>query len=110
MDKLRVDLVAYIPHVRGKFGAPEDQAWNITVGMNARGGMGDVEFDDYLSNSLIPLYPGAVDVKVKRVLFKTESAPWRLVMNLLAWLRLLGFVLYPGAPNTSTVSQETNRN
>ena len=38
-EKLRLELVAYMPHVRGKFGAPEDQAWNITVGMNARDGM-----------------------------------------------------------------------
>ena len=45
MEKLRVDLVAYMPYVRGKFGAPGEQAWPITVGMNARGGMDDVEFD-----------------------------------------------------------------
>ena len=38
-EKLRVELVAYMPNVRGKFGAPEEQAWSITVGMNARGDM-----------------------------------------------------------------------
>ena len=45
MDKLRVDLVAYMPHVRGKFGAQKDQAWPINVGMNSRGGMDDVEIE-----------------------------------------------------------------
>ena len=54
-EKLMVELVAYIPHVRGKFGAPEEQAWPIAVEINARGGMDNVELDEYLSNSLIPL-------------------------------------------------------
>ena len=54
-DKIRVELVTYMPRVRGNFGAPEEQAWPITVGMNSRGGMDDVELNDCLSNSLIPL-------------------------------------------------------
>ena len=100
-----MELVAYMPHVRGKVGAPEEQAWPITVGMNTRGGIDNVEFDDYLSNSLIPLYPGAEDVKGEKVLFKLDSGPGRLGMKLLAWLRLLSLVLYPGVPNTTVVSQ-----
>ena len=110
MEKLRVELVAYMPHVRGKFGAPEDQEWTITVGMNSRGGMDNVEFDEYLSNSLIPLYPGAEEVKGNRVLFKLASGPVRLGIKLLARLCLFGFVLYPGVPNTTALSQETDRN
>ena len=99
-----------MPHVSGKFGAPEEQTFPITVGMNAKGGMDDVEFDEYLSNSLIPLYPDAEDVKWKRVIFKLESGPVRLGVKLPATLSLLGFVLYPGVPNTIAVSQDTNRN
>ena len=99
-----------MPHVCGNVGAPEEQAWPITVGMNAMGGMDGVEFDDYLSNSLIPLYPGAEYVKGNRVLFMLDSGPGRLVMKLLARLRPLGFVLYPGVPNTTEVSQDTDRN
>ena len=49
-EKLRVKLVACIPHVHGNFGALEEQAWPITIWMNARGGMDDVDFDEYLSN------------------------------------------------------------
>ena len=107
---MRLELVAYMPHVRVNFGAPEEQAWPITVGMNARGGMDDVEFNEYLSYSLIPLYPGAEYIKGKRVLFKLDSGPGRLVTKLLDRLRLLGFVLYPGVPNTTAVSQENDRN
>ena len=43
--------------------------------MNEKGGMDDVEFDGYLSNSLVPLYPDAEDVKGKRVIFKIDSGP-----------------------------------
>ena len=45
-----MELVAYMSHVCGKFGAPEEQEWSITVGMNAKGCMDNVEFDEYLSN------------------------------------------------------------
>ena len=41
-EKLRVELVSYMPHIHGKFCAPEEQEWPITVGMNAKGGMDDV--------------------------------------------------------------------
>ena len=109
-EKLRVELVVYIPNVHGKFGAPKEQACTITVGMNARGSMDDVDSDEYLYNSLIPLYPGAEYIKGKRVLFKLDSGPGWLVTKLLDRLCLLGFVLYPGVPNTTAVSQETDRN
>ena len=46
----------------------------------------------------------------KRVLIKVDSGPGRIQADLLARLRLLGFILYPGVPNTTAVSQETDRN
>ena len=39
------------------------------------------------------------------MLFKLDSGPGRLGMNMIAMLRLLGFVLYPDVPNTTAVSQ-----
>ena len=72
--------------------------------------MDDVDFDYYLSNSLIPLYPDSENIKGRRVLFKLYSGPGRLVVNLIARLCLLGFVLYPGVPKITAVSQEINRN
>ena len=44
------------------------------------------------------------------MLFKLDSGPGRMGMKLLSRLRLLGFVLYPGVPNTTAVSQETDKN
>ena len=60
-----------MPHVCGKFVAPKEQAWTITVGMNAKGGMDDVEFDEYLSNSLITIYPNSEYVKREEGDFKS---------------------------------------
>ena len=44
------------------------------------------------------------------MLFKLDSEPGWLGIKLLAWLRLLGFVFYPGVPNTTAASQSTDRN
>ena len=41
---------------------------------------------------------------------KVDSGPGRLNINLLAELHLVGFYLYPGVPNTTAVTQETDRN
>ena len=57
--------------------------------------MDDDEFEKYLMNSIVPLFPHAKDKKGHRVLIKVDSGPGRLSMKLLVKLRLLGFVLYP---------------
>ena len=44
------------------------------------------------------------------MIFKLDCVSGRLGMKLLAWLRLLGFVLYPRVPSTTAASQKTNRN
>ncbi len=40
-------------------------------------------------------------------MLKVDSGPSRMNLNLLAQLRQLGFLMYPGLPNTTHVSQET---
>ena len=44
------------------------------------------------------------------MLFKLDSGPGRMGMKLLSRLCLLGFVLYPGVPKITAVSQEIDRN
>ncbi len=78
--------------------------------MNAKGGMDDVEFGKYVKNLLVPLFPDSGDVPGKRVIIKVDSGPGRLNVELLASLRILGFYLYPGVPNTTAVTQETDQN
>ena len=67
--------------------------------------MDEAEFEKYVKNNIIPLYPDALDIPGKRVLVKVDSGPGRLNIELLAELRLLGWYLYPGVPNTTAVSK-----
>ncbi len=43
-------------------------------------------------------------------MIKADSGPGRTCKELLAELRHMGFILFPGVPNTTAVTQETDRN
>jgi hypothetical protein len=48
-------------------------------------------------------------VKGRWLVIKCDSGPGRLNTTLLAYLRYHGFILYPGVPNTTAVTQETDQ-
>ena len=58
----------------------------------------------------MPLYLDARDVIGKRVLLIVDSGPGRLNGDLLAILRLNGFYMTAGTPNTTHITQSTDRN
>ena len=109
-EKLRLEIVSFVPRIRGKFGGEEERLWPDTFGMNEKGGMDESEFDEYLRGSIFPLFPDVEDTDGKRVLLKLDSGSGRTNLHLLASCCLMGFYLYPGVPNTTAVSQETDRN
>jgi hypothetical protein len=82
----------------------------VTVGVNEKGGMDSKEFEKYIKNSIVPLFPYAQDEPGKRVILKVDSGPSRCNIGLILFLQNLGFILYPGVPNTTAVMQETDRN
>lgn len=43
------------------------------------------------------------------VIIKVDSGPGRLNIRMLACLWMMGFIIYPGVPNTTSVTQESNR-
>jgi hypothetical protein len=108
--RMRMDMAEYFPGILCKFGRETAQPTAISYGMNEKGGMDEIEFEKYIKNSILHLYPDACDVPGKRVIIKVDSGPGRLNLELLAELRLMGFYLYPGVPNTTAVTQETDRN
>jgi len=109
--RLDVNIAEHVPRVLGKFGCKEEHTWPVSFGQNEKGGMDKEEFTTkYLFNSIVPLFPHAKDKPGHRVLLKVDSGPGRMNLNLLAKLRLLGFVMYPCVPNTTHVTQETNQN
>jgi hypothetical protein len=108
-QRLRNEVFAYCPRVLGKFGTEEERSWDCTFGLNTKGGMDDREFEEYIMNSILPLYPNTRDRPGKRIILKCDSGPGRLQIELLAKLRFLGVYLYPCVPNTTAVTQETDR-
>ena len=72
--------------------------------MNEKGGMDDKEFEQYVFTRLVPLWPHAKVTPGKWVILKADNSPGS------ACLHHLGFYLYPGVPNTTAVSQETDIN
>ncbi len=108
-EAIRIECIRYMLDVRGTFGHPTEQSFPILLGLNAKGGMDDEEFSEYLKNLIMKLYPDAAPVKGRWVVIKCDSGPGRLNPTLLAYLRVHGFILYPGVPNTTAVTQETDQ-
>jgi hypothetical protein len=48
---------------RGRFGCEEERIWPCMIGMNKKGGMTDVEFENYIDTSIVPLFPELEDTK-----------------------------------------------
>jgi hypothetical protein len=71
--------------------------------------MNDEEFFEFIQKSIMKLYHDAAPVKGHWVVIKCDSSLGRLNPTLLAYLRYHGFILYPGIPNTTAVSQETDQ-
>jgi hypothetical protein len=109
-ESIRIECMRYMLDVVGTFGHEEEQQFPISFGMNNKGGMDDAEFFEYLKMSIMKLYPDAAPVKGKWVVIKCDSGPGRLNAKLLAYLRFHGFILFPGVPNTTAVTQETDQN
>ena len=82
----------------------------MTLGANAKACMDNTEFAKYLSSTILPLYPDTVDLKGKRVTIIIGTSPGKLNATMLAQLRIRGFYLIPGIPNTIHVTQAIDRN
>lgn len=108
--QIRNECELYMCKVRGKYGLDEEVLKPVSYGTNEKGGMDDVEFAKYLRNAILPLYPNAAPEKGKWVILKCDSGPGRMNVELLAELRTAGFILFPGVPNTTHVTQETDQN
>ena len=90
---MRAEVFLHCPRVLGKFGTDTETSWDCTFGLNTKGGMDDCEFEQYVMNSILPLYPNTRDRPGHRLLLKCDSGPGRLQIGLLAKLRFLGVYL-----------------
>jgi hypothetical protein len=60
-EKIRFEFLIHTLDTCGRFGCGEERIWPYTIGMNEKGGVADVEFEKYIDNSIIPLYPDPKD-------------------------------------------------
>ena len=63
----------------------------------------------YLFSTIFPLFPYIADTLGKRVEIIFDSVPVRVNSSMLAQLRICGFYLIPVVPNTTHVTQATDR-
>ena len=109
-EKIRFEFLTHVLYTHGRFGCEEERTWPATTGMNEKGGMTDDEFEQFIENSICPLYPDMEDTPGKRVLLKVDSGPGRNGKELLMKCRFCGLYIYPGLPNATSVQQETDIN
>ena len=108
--QIRNEIVLYMPNIIGQFGMDEVVSMPVSFGVNEKGGMNDDEFVLYLWMAIMPLYPKAAPTRGRWVVLKCDSGPGHMNINLLAELRASGFILFPGVPNTTAVTQECEQN
>jgi hypothetical protein len=92
--KLWFKFLTHVCDTHGRFGHDEEQVWPCTIDLNEEGGMNDEEFDKYIDNSIVLLYPDLEDTPEKRVLLKVDSNPGRNGMDLLNKARFQGVYLF----------------
>ena len=109
-QKFRVEMLEHLHNIVGNFGHETEQSFPVTIGMNEKGGMDDDQFAKYLLNLISAIFPDCADKRGRRVIINIDSGPGRTNVELLARLQMMGVYLYPGVPNTTSVSQETDRN
>ncbi len=66
------------------------------------------KFEWYITESMANFNPDIDHVIGKHITIREKIAHDFIVNNLMAQLRLLGFILYPGLTNTTTITQETD--
>ena len=109
-QRFSVQFIGNCKCIKGKFGFPVEKTLDCTFGMNEKAGMNSEELHKYLLKAILPLFPDVQDFPRKRVICKVDSGPGRMNPAMLAELKLRGFYLFPGVPNTTSVTQETDQN
>ena len=56
-EKIRFEFLTQTLDTCGRFGCAEEMIWPCTIGMNKKNGMTEDEFEKYIDNSIILLYP-----------------------------------------------------
>jgi len=108
--RFSIEFIARCKDMWGTFGHQQRTLLPCTFGLNEKAGMNSVELDKYFRGSTLPLHPDIEDKPLKRVIGKVDSGPGRMNLDMLAHLRIRGFYVTPGLPNSTGKTQETDQN
>jgi hypothetical protein len=78
--------------------------------MNEIGGMNNKEFECYVDNNIVCLFPNLEDTPWKCILLMVNSACGRNWRDLLNKCRFRGVYIYPGLSNSTSMQQEMDIN
>ena len=51
-QSVSINLVKFLPNIKGKFGLEEAKEWPVTFGFNANGGMDNEQFKEYFKTNI----------------------------------------------------------
>ena len=108
--KINTEFLRHIPNFLGVWGFGKETRRGGTLNCNVTAGMDGAEFFKYLEQSVVTLFPDARNIPGKRVMIIVDSGPGRNNKKLLSLLRARGFIVVTGVPNTTHVTQATDRN
>ena len=103
-QKVNISFFKYVHSVKGVYRFGRFTKIGVIIGANLKAGMDTFEFENCLNATILPLYLYASDIPVKRVAIIVDSSPGRANTKMLAELRIQGFYLTPGVPNTTHVT------
>ena len=82
----------------------------MTLESNAKAVMDSIEFTEYIFSTILLMFPDVAVTPGKHVEIIVGGGPGRVNSSMLAQLRIRGFYLIPGMPNTTHVTQATDKN
>ena len=62
-ERVRIKMVTYFHNMKEKFGYHREKTWPTTIWLNLNRVMDDDEFEKFILNSIVPLYPDKEDIK-----------------------------------------------
>ena len=90
-ETLRTEVVFTMAmKVKGVFSWPVGNSFDVTFGMNTKGGMDDCKFMLYVLNNLLWMYTDTLDLPGRCLIIKHNSDLGHLKIKLLAQLRYCG--------------------
>ena len=101
-------MLSKFHHIEGQWGHEQRKSFSPYIAASPKGSMSANILKGYLQH-IMQLYPDIQDVDKKRVIWKLDNGVGRDDIELNHMARVMGYVIYPGLPNTSEGTQECDQ-